>query len=78
MRWTEGAAGGYPGYTAGNDALLAFQQGFLLNDIETNGFAGSGKRLVDAGLSAPTAAFHKQGDVHFNQSPLRQQQYGVD
>ena len=68
MRLTEGAAGSYAGYTAGNLAFVSFDQGFLLDDAELGGAAPGPERLVDAGVSIPTASFHKQGDIHFNQS----------
>ena len=70
MWWTTGAAGGYTGYLANNLAFVDFHQGFLLYDAESGSFTPGPERLVDAGASIPTAAYHKQGDIHFNQSAV--------
>jgi hypothetical protein len=70
MRLTEGGAGGYTGYNAGNLAFMSFPQGFLLFDAERGGAAPGPERLVDAGPSIPAATFHKQGDVHINQASV--------
>ena len=67
MWFTGGALGGYTGYQAGNLGLIAFPQGLLMNDTEQGGAAPGAERLIDSGLSIPTASFHKHGDIHFNQ-----------
>ena len=69
MVFTQGPYGGYGGYTALNHALIAFPQGFILNDTESGGYEGA-ERLVDEGMGVPTGTFHKNGDVHFNQSAV--------
>jgi hypothetical protein len=68
MLMTEGALGGYTGYTAGNLALMSFQQGLLLYDAEAGGGGIGSERLLDEGVSIPAATFHQFGDIHFNQN----------
>ena len=67
MWLTEGFYGHYAGYQAGTVAMVNFPQGFLLNDNALGGGNVGSERLVDAGVSVPTAAFHQLGDIHFNQ-----------
>jgi hypothetical protein len=67
MWMTEGTLGNYTGYTVSNHAMMAFYYGLLLNDAETGASSPGPERLVDAGPSVPTGAFHQLGDIHFNQ-----------